>query len=315
MLTLWVTDLFVLFEKAPSMNPISAAIISLTVLALSTAVQAQLVLNEDFKIVASDAAELDRFGASVAISGTTAIVGARCNDDAGSNSGSAYLFDTITGLQIAKLTASDAAADDKFGWSVAISGTTAIVGAYLDDDAGPNSASGSAYLFDTTTGLQIAKIGASDAATSDRFGNFVAISGTTAIVGAYGDDSSTGSAYLFDTTTGLQIAKITASDAARFDEFGISVAISGTTAIAPAINFPTDELTIEGRDWINENFPLPPGVCQADLNGDGSLNSFDTSVFLTGYAANDPIADLNLDGLFNFFDISAFLTAFAAGCP
>ena len=86
-----------------------------------------------------------------------------------------------------KLTASDAAASDLFGWAVAISGTTAIVGALYDDDAGDHS--GSAYLFDTTTGTQIAKLTASDAAAGDLFGYSVAISGTTGIVGAWNDDN------------------------------------------------------------------------------------------------------------------------------
>ena len=55
--------------------------------------------------------------------------------------------------------------------------------------------------------------------------------------------------------------------------------------------------------------------CPADLNGDGSLNFFDISAFLTGFGASDPVADFNGDGLYNFFDISAFLSAFGAGCP
>ena len=187
------------------------------------------------KLTASDGAAGDRFGRSVAISGTTAIVGAYLDDDNGSGSGSAYLFDITTGRQIAKLTASDGAAFDVFGHSVAISGTTAIVGAFQDDDNG--SSSGSAYLFDITTGQQIAKLTAPDGAANDNFGLFVAISGTTAIVGARGDDDNggtSGSAYLFDTTTGQQIAKLTASDGAAGDQFGFSVAISGTTAIVGA---------------------------------------------------------------------------------
>jgi hypothetical protein len=187
------------------------------------------------KILAGDGAADDRFGSSVAIFGTTAIVGAQRDDDNGTNSGSAYLFDTTTGTQSAKLTASDGAASDNFGRSVDISGTTAIVGALFDDDNGTDS--GSAYLFDTTSGAQIAKLTASDAAESAEFGISVAISGTTAIVGAYRDDEisvDSGAAYLFDTTTGNQIFKLTASDGAAFDEFGISVAISGTTAIVGA---------------------------------------------------------------------------------
>jgi hypothetical protein len=187
------------------------------------------------KLTASDAAEGDQFGRSVAMSGTIAIVGAHHDDDNGGNSGSAYLFDTTTGLQSAKLTASDGALDDLFGYSVGISGTTAIVGAYKDDDHG--NASGSAYLFDTVTGDLLFKLRADDAAESDWFGQSVAVSGTTAIVGARKDDDngdSSGSAYLFDTTTGAQIAKLTASDAAANDVFGAAVAISGGIAIVGA---------------------------------------------------------------------------------
>jgi esterase/lipase superfamily enzyme len=97
------------------------------------------------KLTAADAAASDEFGRSVAISGNTAIVGAYRDDDAGTDSGSAYLFDVATGAQLAKLTDADAAGVDFFGASVAISDNTAIVGARFDDDVGSDS--GSAYLF------------------------------------------------------------------------------------------------------------------------------------------------------------------------
>jgi hypothetical protein len=58
-----------------------------------------------------------------------------------------------------------------------------------------------------------------------------------------------------------------------------------------------------------------PETCPADINGDGSLNFFDVSAYLTAFNEMDPIADFNGDGQFNFFDVSAFLTAFNAGCP
>jgi hypothetical protein len=188
------------------------------------------------KLTASDAATGDRFGESVAISGTTALVGVWLDDDAGS----AYLYDFSDPCNITetKLTASDAVTLDEFGISVAISGTTALVGAWLDDDAG--SASGSAYLFDFSDPCSIieTKLTASDAATGDYFGFSVAISGTTAIVGAMGDDagSHSGSAYLFDFSDPCSITeiKLTASDAAELDYFGYSVAISGSTALVGA---------------------------------------------------------------------------------
>ncbi len=56
-------------------------------------------------------------------------------------------------------------------------------------------------------------------------------------------------------------------------------------------------------------------VCAADLNGDGMLNFFDVSAFLSAFSSNDPAADFTNDGMFNFFDVSAFLSAFSAGCP
>ncbi len=55
--------------------------------------------------------------------------------------------------------------------------------------------------------------------------------------------------------------------------------------------------------------------CAPDINGDGDLNFFDISAFLTAFGNEDPVADFTNDGMFNFFDISAFLTAFSAGCP
>ena len=56
-------------------------------------------------------------------------------------------------------------------------------------------------------------------------------------------------------------------------------------------------------------------ACTPDLTGDGMLNFFDVSAYLSAFAAMDPVADFNGDGAFNFFDVSAFLSAFAAGCP
>jgi len=223
--------------------------------------------NQIAKLTASDATAGDRFGSSVAISGNTALVGALQDDDGGSNSGSAYLFDVTTGNQIAKLTASDAASNDNFGSSVAISGNTALVGAFKDDDAG--SRSGSAYLFDITTGDQIAKLTASDAAAFDRFGFSVAISGNTAMVGAYADDDGgnvSGSAYLFDVTTGNQFAKLTASDAAANDNFGWSVAISDNTALVGAFG-DNGEGFDSGSAYLFENIPEPSGFLLATLAG------------------------------------------------
>ncbi|NQU21663.1 MAG: FG-GAP repeat protein [Candidatus Nealsonbacteria bacterium] len=183
------------------------------------------------KLVAPDAAADDEFGAAVAISGSTVIVGARADDDGGDASGSAYLFNATTGLQIGqKLIAPDDEANDLFGTSVAVSGYRAIVGA-----PGNGGLTGAAYLFDWTTDPPVGqKLTAPDGLPNDVFGSSVAISGNAAIVGAYGDDTFSGSAYLFDLTTG-QPQKITASDPSAYKQFGLSVAVNGGTAVIGAI--------------------------------------------------------------------------------
>ena len=104
--------------------------------------------TQQAKLTADDAETDDRFGYCVSISGDCAIVGALWSDDGGSNSGSAYIFmrSGSTWTQQAKLTASDAEGDDRFGLSVSISTDYAIVGSGGDDDDG--SESGSAYIFE-----------------------------------------------------------------------------------------------------------------------------------------------------------------------
>jgi RHS repeat-associated protein len=194
------------------------------------------------KLRASDAAAEDYFGVSVAVSGDYAVVGAYADDDAGSSSGSAYVFKR-TGTswsQQAKLTASDAAAGDQFGSSAAIWGDSLIVGARLDDD-GAVADSGSAYVFTRsgTSWTQEAKLTASDAAAEDRFGNAVGISQDSAIVGAYYNDDGggqSGSAYVFKRSgmSWSQQAKLRASDAAAYDYFGNSVSIWGENALVGA---------------------------------------------------------------------------------
>jgi len=173
---------------------------------------ATTIINEDAKLTALDAAAFDFFGESVSVSGDTAVVGALFDDDAGSQSGSAYVFVKPAGgwagslTETAKLTASDAAASDFFGESVSVSGDTAVVGARFDGDACPsniNCHSGSAYVFTRSGGIwtEQAKLTASDAVAGDQFGGAVTVSGGTAVVGARLDDdagSQSGSAYVFE---------------------------------------------------------------------------------------------------------------------
>jgi hypothetical protein len=161
--------------------------------------------SQQAKILASDGAADDYFGYSVSVNGDYAIVGAYLDDANGSDSGSAYIFklEGTTWTQQDKLTASDGAAGEYFGYSVSVSGDYAIAGAKYDNDNG--SYSGSAYIFkrDGTSWSQQAKLLASDGAVGDYFGCSVSVSGIYAIAGAYGDDDkggNSGSAYMFSKT-------------------------------------------------------------------------------------------------------------------
>ena len=147
---------------------------------------------------------------------------------------------TRTFTERQKLAASDWAAQDNFGVSVAISGDTAVVGA-VADDIGSNAEQGSAYVFvrSCESWSQQWKLTASDGAAQDSFGEWVAISGNTVVVGAPYDDESfadQGSAYVFVRSGGSwsQQQKLTASDGAADDEFGHSAAISGETVVVGA---------------------------------------------------------------------------------
>ncbi len=198
---------------------------------------------EQEKLLAGDGAPDDFFGYSVALSGDTALIGAFKDDDGvmGVDAGSAYVFTRAgnTWRQQAKLTAIDGAANDTFGGNVALSGDTAVIGAIRDDDKGDNS--GSAYVFirSGSAWSQQAKLTAADTAAGDAFGQSIALSGDTVVVGAPHDDDKgddSGSVYVFTRagTAWSQQAKLTAADGAEGDVFGIDVALSGDTILVGA---------------------------------------------------------------------------------
>ena len=195
-------------------------------------------------LVVSDGAVSDFFGSSVAISGDTAVVGApQDNTTGGTNAGSVYVYvrSGTSWSEQQHLVASDGAADDAFGFSVAISGETLVVGAPADDTAGAANA-GSAYVYvrSGTTWSEQAHLMASDGAVSDNFGWSVAISGESLVIGAPFDDTAAGvdagSVYVYvrSGTTWSEQAHVVASDGAQDDRFGTSVAISGETLVVGA---------------------------------------------------------------------------------
>lgn len=250
------------------------------------------------QLFADDGALNDQFGTSVAISGNTVMVGSWM-DTVGPNSrqGSVYVFtrNGTTWTQQQKLTASDGIANDQLGASIAMTGTTMVVGG-LQNNFGA-SRNGVAYVFtlNGATWVQQQKLVAADGSPLDAFGNSVAISSTsdTIAVGAFRDDegpaTDRGAVYVFALVGGVwsQQQKLQGSlgiNNGFGNEFGTAVAVDGNTVIAgaPSVNFVAGggrggiyEFDRAGTTWTETDRANPTTVisnfgCSLSLNN-GSL--------------------------------------------
>jgi hypothetical protein len=242
------------------------------------------------KLLPSDGKEEDLFGWSVSLDNDTALIGAYWDDENGDKSGSAYVFTRIgtTWAQQAKLFTLDGATMDYFGYSVSLSGDTALISAPLDDVNG--DASGSAYIFTRTgtTWTQQAKLIAADGAIGDNFGIRVFLAGDTALIGASADDDVRGSAYVFTRTsnTWTQQAKLLASDGQSDDFFGWFVSLSDDTALigAPGDSDYGDSsgsayvFTRTGTTWTQQQKLLPSDGYTWDYFGYAVTLSGDTAI-------------------------------------
>jgi hypothetical protein len=232
---------------------------SLASLAFAPPVVAASPFTQRAKLHATDGGAADLLGFSVAVSGNTVVVGEPYDDG---NTGSVYVFTKGAGgwanmTETARLTASDRASSDNFGYSVAISGDTIVVGAYNDSAAQPTQ--GSAYVYVkpaagwATTSTQTAKLTAANPVEGDWFGWSVAISGGLIAVGQYGGDVGSalnvGSAFVFvkpagGWVTGHETARLHISDGVGADYgtgfpgdgLGYSIAISGDVIASGAIH-------------------------------------------------------------------------------
>lgn len=193
------------------------------------------------KLIATDGAKNDYFGASTSVSGDTVVIGAEEDDDWGTNSGAAYVFmyDGSNWVEKQKLTAGPGSARDRFGTSVAIDGDIIVVGAIRDDDKAYNAGAAYVFAYENKNWVEKEKLTAGDGAAVDYFGTSVSISGETIVVGAKYEDArgfSSGSAYLFtyQGSSWVEEKKLFASDGAAYDFFGASVSISGETVVVGA---------------------------------------------------------------------------------
>ena len=202
------------------------------------------------KLTASDAANSDGFGVSVALDGDTVIIGADGEDGAGTNEGAAYVFSRNQGGadnwgQVIKLVSGDPDDSDQFGNAVDIKGDIVLVGSPGKDGAGSNR--GAAYLFRRDQGGldawgQVKKIVPGDPADDVLFGMALSIDGDLAVIGAAWDDgggTNRGAAYLFGRDQGGaenwgEVKKLIASDAHNSDVFGYDVALDGSYVLVGA---------------------------------------------------------------------------------
>ena len=243
---------------------------------------------------ASNAKAEDWFGRSVAVSGDTVVVGAPSDasnatgvngneaDNSVKDAGAAYVFvRSGTGwTQQAYLKASNTGADDLFGWSVAVSGDTVVVGAHREgsnatgvngnqaDNSAPSA--GAAYVFvrSGTDWSQQAYLKASNAGATDFFGGAVSVSGDTVVVGAYREASNAtgvngrqgnnsaleaGAAYVFVRSGAIwsQQAYLKASNTRVGARFGGSVAVSGDTVVVGAYLEDSNAIGVHGNQADN----------------------------------------------------------------
>ena len=203
------------------------------------------------KLTSADGAASDRFGMAILLAGDTLMVSAIYTRVGTTyNQGSVYIFERNQGGadnwgQVKKISAADGSNGDKYGWSLAVSGTTLAVGA-IQADVGGNADQGAVYLYGRNQGGTnqwglIRKLVAADGIADDQFGSALGAEGDLMVVGAAGADLggvvNQGAVYLLARNEGGadvwgQVKKFTVPAAIPYANFGHSVGISGGTVVA-----------------------------------------------------------------------------------
>jgi len=203
--------------------------------------------SQEAKLMASDKAAGDQFGASVSFDGNRIVVGSVFDDcpNGSQECGSAYVFahNGSQWFEQGRLAASDLAANDNFGHSVALDGNWAMAGAVLNNCDGGAEDCGAVYLFHFNNGSwgPAGKLRGADTSTGDNFGNRVSLAGDLAVIGAEMDGCANGgtkcgSAYVFRRSgqTWIQEQKLRASNERALNTFGNVVATNGEAILVGA---------------------------------------------------------------------------------
>ncbi len=224
------------------------------------------------KISPNDPSDFDYFGFDVAISGNQAFVGSYGNNN---SAGAVYVFQSNgSGIweQSQKLVASGTTGF--FGLSVSVSGDQSLIGAYRDDERAADA--GAAFRFTKDgagTWTQAQKTTASDGAAGDLYGYDVAIDGTQAIIGAFGDNASQGSAYMYLAEAAPTNLLITSLDPVRNEK---SAPAATNVAITFSEPMATDAATLGAvKVFSHQRGGLMQNGSQGTTTVSGSTLSFD----------------------------------------
>ena len=240
-----------------------------------------------FTVTSANAQDGGDFGWAVAADSSIVVVGAP-DETVGEDgfAGHAYTFSATTGALLTTLTSPNAQSSGVFGRTVAVSGSTVVVGAPLES-AGGFSDAGGAYVFNGKTGHLISTLADPNEENGGEFGTSVAISGTTAVVGAIGVEvssfSNAGEAYSFDSSTGALIADLSNPSPATGSEFGTSVGIEGNVVVVGAPEFVSGSGAAYTFDASNgtlvETYSSPNPVSGGDF---GFSVAIDSSLVVIG---------------------------------
>ena len=255
------------------------------------------------KLLAVDGQVHDNFGRSVGIDGSFAVVGAHVEDENGMDTGSAYIFEEDNGGvnnwgQLKKVFASDTPEpNDFFGHSVSINNNLIAVGTFRSNDIGAST--GSVYIFEKDFGGsnnwgEVKKVVANDGGVNDFFGFSVSLTSTNLVVGAFQNSSSgsnSGAAYIFEKDFGGtdnwgQIKKLKSSDCAFGDNFGVWVSISNDHVISGAFH--------------NNDFGLNSGSAYIFERNNGGTNNWGQTekLLVSGIPNDSDLGPVSISGNF-----------------
>ena len=278
---------------------------------------------EEQKLLASDASTNAVFGASVAIEGNLAVVGANSDDLISTGAGSVYIYryDGTNWVEEQKLTFSGTF---HFGESVSISGNVVIVGSARSRDGNPFSSEAYIYRYDGTSWVHEVTLLPSSGFSADSYGFAVSVSGNVAVIGAPNDNvqgSLSGSIYVYryNGTNWVEEGKFLASDGTSGNQFGYAVSVSGDALLIGSSGDGFNSSTpggaymfrYNGTNWVEEQKLVGSDGAAGDffgqnvsINGDAAVigallddgqGSNSGSAYIFRYDGTNWIEDLKLE--------------------